>query len=307
MTNGITTCYDTINVVVDQPVLTTNDVTICEGETTTLNVSSSITGGNYSWSNGSSANSINVSPTSTTTYNVDYLLSPCPTVTNNVTVTVNPAPTVSINSVIICEGESITLTATPSQNGGTFLWSNGSTSSSITVSPLLSSSYSVIYNLGGCIPAFDTALVTVNAAPTVTLLNDSICEGETSVLTANFSQSGGTYSWSTGALSQGISVNPLVTSTYTVTYTLVGCTPASASASVTVNPAPTISVLDDSICEGETIILSAIPSQSGGSFHGQTVRQHKIFLLIQLQLLITLLHTHLVDVRQQMQPCSFNS
>ena len=31
MTNGITTCYDTINVVVDQPVLTTNDVTICEG------------------------------------------------------------------------------------------------------------------------------------------------------------------------------------------------------------------------------------------------------------------------------------
>ena len=266
MTNGITTCYDTINVVVDQPVLTTNDVTICEGESTTLNVSSSITGGNYSWSNGSSANSINVSPTSTTTYNVDYLLSPCPTVTNNVTVTVNPAPTVSINSATICEGESITLTATPSQTGGTFLWSNGSTSSSITVSPLLSSSYSVIYNLGGCIPALDTALVTVNAAPTVTLLNDSICEGETSVLTANPSQSGGAYSWSTGASSQGISVNPLVTSTYTVTYTLAGCTPASASASVTVNPAPTISVLDDSICEGETIILSAIPSQSGGSF-----------------------------------------
>jgi hypothetical protein len=46
----------------------------------------------------------------------------CTPATGTGTVTVSPAPTVTVNSLTICSGESATLTATPSQTGGTYSW-----------------------------------------------------------------------------------------------------------------------------------------------------------------------------------------
>ncbi len=88
---------------------------------------------------------------------------------------------------------------------------------------------------------------------------NSICTGGSTTLTAS---GGGTYSWSTGATSASINVNPAITTTYTVTVTgASGCT-STASRTVTVNANPTGSIVGtNTICPGASTTLTA----SGGS------------------------------------------
>ena len=67
--------------VIPSPVLTTNNATICYGQSTTLNASSSIPGGVYSWTSGGSnlgsQNSLTVNPLSTTFYELVYTVNGC--------------------------------------------------------------------------------------------------------------------------------------------------------------------------------------------------------------------------------------
>jgi hypothetical protein len=66
-------------------------------------------------------------------------------------VTVIPTPTVSVNNEVIASGESATLTAIGTPAGGTYNWSPSSeTSSSIVVSPIVTTDYTVSYLLNGC-------------------------------------------------------------------------------------------------------------------------------------------------------------
>ena len=187
------------------------------------------------------------------------------------TVVINPPPTLSVNNVTICEGETTTLTATPSQTGGSYLWSNGSTSQSINVNPTSSVSYTVTYSYAGCQPDTASGTITVTPLPNVSISPNAItiCEGESSTLTATPSQPGGTYSWSPGGqTTSSITVNPLTSTSYTVTYTLGSCTPVNSSATITVNPAPTVSVNDVTICDGDSAVLTATPSQPEEHIHG---------------------------------------
>ena len=262
-TTATATALVTVN---PAPTVSINPITICSGETNTLIATPTELGGSYTWSGGQTTASISVNPTSNTSYSVTYSLGACTPSTANELVTVNPAPTVSVNSITICSGETNTIVATPTQTGGTYSWSSGETSSSISVNPTVSSSYSVTYSLGACTLATATASVTVNPAPTVTVNPITICSGETNTITATPSQAGGTYTWSTGANTNSISVNPTSSTTYSVTYSLGACTPATATATVTVNPAPTVSISTQTICSGNNGTLTALPSQLGGNF-----------------------------------------
>jgi gliding motility-associated-like protein len=96
----------------------------------------------------------------------------------------------------------------------------------------------------------------------------AICGGGSATLTATPSTGGGTYSWSPGgATAQVISVSPGSTTTYTVTYTLSGCS-ATGTSVVTVNTAPTVSIspASSTICSGQSSTLTATPSVGGGSY-----------------------------------------
>ena len=65
--------------------------------------------------------------------------------------TVNPLPTVSVNNEVIASGQSATLTAIGTPSGGAFNWlASGETSSSIVVSPITTTDYTVSYSLNGC-------------------------------------------------------------------------------------------------------------------------------------------------------------
>ena len=276
-TNAIYTCVYTLNGVSSAPTIgtvtvnptptvTVNNPTICSGTSATITAVGNPSGGSYLWApGGQTTASISVSPAATTTYTVTYTLNNCQGTATS-TVTVNPQPTVSVSSATICAGESTTITATPNPAGGTFMWNNSQTNSSITVSPITTTTYTVMYTLNGCV-ATGTGTVTVNPIPTVAVSSATICNGESATINATPSAAGGSYSWSPGgATTQSITVNPSSTSSYSVTYTLNGCTSQSASGTVTVNSVPTVSVNSVSICDGDNATLTASPSLPGGTY-----------------------------------------
>ena len=179
-----------------------------------------------------------------------------------------PTPVVTLEDVSICDGESGTLIAQPSISGGTFNWtSSGQTTQSITVNPVTTTSYSVLYVLNGCISQLTTASIIVNPIPDLFVDDIGICEGQIGVLNAQGLPSGGSFEW-TGYIENEstLEVNPLVTSNYTVTYTLNNCSSSIESAEVTVTEQPVLLTENQGICEGESVVLNAIPSVLGGQY-----------------------------------------
>ena len=237
----------TSNVIVNAlPVPTISGITsICQGETTTLTANDGVS---YRWNNNSTNASITVGTAGMYTVTATNAQGCSATASTYLTVNALPTPTIS-GITTICQGETTTLTA----NGGiSYQWSDNSTNASITVNT--SGQYTVtVTNAQGC-SATASTYVTVNALPVPTITcNTSICQGETTILTAN----GGTsYQWSNNATNASIMVG--TAGIYTVTATNAqGCS-AAVSTYVTVNalPNPTISG-NTSICQGETTTLTA--------------------------------------------------
>ncbi len=248
------------------PTVAVNSQTVCNGVSATLTASPSIGGGTYLWSDASVDATLTVSPSTTTSYTVIYTYSGCSSLAGSGTVNVNPIPTLSVNSPSICPGNSTTLTAIPSFGGGTFMWNNASTASSLTVSPLANTSYSVIYtSFVGCSSIAANSTVTLTSVPTVTVNSETVCSGTSATLTATPSVLGGTYLWNNSSTGSSITVSPGSTTSYSVIYTFV-CPSISSIGTITVNPTPTVSVNSNSICNGASSTLTAIPSIGGGTY-----------------------------------------
>jgi hypothetical protein len=184
----------------DSPLVTSNNVGICNGEAATLTASTNIPGGLYSWNTIpiQSNSSITVQPSATTSYTVTYTApNNCPGSSTSI-VTVTDIPSVQLDDIVVCEGQTATLIAIPSVPGGSFIWSPGGIGASILeVSPSTSTQYSVIYSLNNCSSPADNAIVTVINTPTVAVQDQVICLGQSATLTATGSPAGGTYEWST--------------------------------------------------------------------------------------------------------------
>ncbi|MCB0381281.1 MAG: gliding motility-associated C-terminal domain-containing protein, partial [Flavobacteriales bacterium] len=230
---------------------------ICNGSSTTLTASG---GTSYSWNNGASTPSISVSPAADSTYLVTVTDGNNCSDTTSTTVQVVSNPSGVITSSngtnFLCAGNSFTLTAT---GGGTYLWNTGSTLDSLVVSPSADSTYSVIVDVGGCKDTVYFA-VTVNSLPTVVITgNATICNGQTTTLTA----SGGTsYLWNNSSTNDSIVVSPTSTTTYNVTVTDANSCSNTSSQVVTVNALPIVAISGaSSVCNGQSTILTA----SGGS------------------------------------------
>ncbi len=138
------------------------------------------------------------------------------------TVTINPTPSCSVTpaSAAICVGGSQTFTVTPSGGtpGYTYLWSDGSTGTSLTTNA--AGTYSVtVTDSDGCTTTC-SATLTVNPLPTVSVNSASVCAGGSATLIATTGASAPSYLWSPGgATTASITVSPAATTTYTVTVT----------------------------------------------------------------------------------------
>lgn len=146
---------------------------------------------------------------------------------------------ISTSDSVLCLGESTTLTAA---GGDSFVWSDGSTNISTTVSPTSSGYYSVTGTYMGTCYATDSIYITVNQPPAI-LLDASppaVCMGDSASLIA---QGGVFYSWNSLPDTVGsVIVAPLSTTTYSVTGTDTNGCSNNAQVTLTVNDLPTITL-----------------------------------------------------------------
>ena len=231
-----------------------DDQSICSGDSATLRASGAQS---YSWSTGETTQSITVSPNTTTTYTVTGTDAEGNTTSDTVTVTVNDIPVANAGEdTEVCDGNEITLTAS---GGTTYLWSNGETTQSITVSPSTTTNYSVIATSNGC-SSTDEVTVTVLPRQTINAGSDvDINYGESTTLTVTGGV--GDILWSTGETTESITVSPTNNTTYTVQVTGANGCIATDEINVTVIGSVNASAGNDvNICEGESTVLTA----SGG-------------------------------------------
>ena len=218
--------------------------TICAGQALTLTASGANT---YTWSNGI-INGVVFNPTVSATYTVIGNGNSC-NASSTITINVNPLPSIVANSITICSGQQGTLSAS---GAITYTWSNNSNSSSLVITPSVTTNYSVTATSSlGCINNFTTQVVVTNS-PAITVYSTSICAGNSATLMAGGAN---TFTWSNGALTNSIIVTPLVSSGYTVLGSLAGCPGiAVGTTTVLVNPLPVVTVSGNSlVCLGSSI------------------------------------------------------
>lgn len=293
--------------------------TICSGQSTNVALSSSVSGTSYSWT-ASSGNpqvsgfgpgngpTISQSLTNsgsvqgTVTYTITPTANGCPGTPTAATVNVDPLPQGEIvGNATTCTSDNTTLTfnflyGTPPYD---VIYSDGVTTYSlndinsghtVVVNPTSTTTYtlvSIIDDSGnGCTRTSNfaaSATVTVNELPNGTVSGaTTICNGDATLLTFNFSAGTGPYdvdytdgstTFSLSNIPNGhtVSVSPSTTTTYSVVEITDnnGCTNASVSSStvVTVNPTPngSLSVVTP-ICFGDQTTLTFSFSPGTGPF-----------------------------------------
>lgn len=214
-------------------IITSSSVAICNGNSATLTANGANT---YTWlPTNTAGSSINVTPTSNTSYTVNGTVGAC-TGSTTVNVSVIPIPTVTVNNATICEGQPAILNA---QGASSYTWSNGSNNNSVSINPISTSVYTVIGAVNGCTNT-STSNVLVNPSPLLTTSSDiTIIKGTSTTL--NFAGNVTSYTWTpTTALSCTNCMSPVATPSQTTQYcinaTLGDCS-SSSCILVTVEPA----------------------------------------------------------------------
>jgi hypothetical protein len=156
-----------------------------------------------------------------------------------------------VASTSICSGNSTTLTA----NGATnYTWNpGGQTTTSIVVSPTITTSYSITGSNGACTNS-TTALVNVTTTPTLTANSTTICPSQIATFTATGATN---YTWSPGNIAGAtFTISPASTTTVAVIGANGTCT-SQITRTVSVSPSPTIAVSNQTICPTQTATLTA--------------------------------------------------
>jgi hypothetical protein len=177
--------------------------------------------------------------------------------------TVGENPAVNLGNDTAKCGGTVQLVAT--LTGATYLWSTGSTASVILVSQ--SGTYSVTVTKTGC-TGTDDVLVTITSIPNAALGADRALCATSETITAPAGSS--SYSWSTGATTQVITVTN--SGTYSVTASNSNCS-ATDEIVVTLNPNPvvTLALPTDTVCVYSGAVTLSGGSPSGGTFSGANV------------------------------------
>ncbi|MBL7930380.1 MAG: gliding motility-associated C-terminal domain-containing protein [Bacteroidia bacterium] len=265
ITDALTFCTLTKTFVITQPLaftlnIGTSSPSVCLGGSISFTASNS--GGtpaySYTWQNSANSDTFiaNESTTGSHIYTVISTDANNCLVSNTVNVNFVPNPTLSaVPSVSICPLETGTLIVS---GANTYSWSNGQTSPTMSASPLLNTSYTVVGSTSGCSTSAVGSII-LKALPTVTFVgSNAICQGET--LTLFNPNTSASYLW-TGPMNytsnlQSISINSIAASmsgNYVLKVTASnGCT-ASISQSVTVHPTPSLSISAATVCQGQNL------------------------------------------------------
>jgi gliding motility-associated-like protein len=245
---------------------------ICANETSTLSVSGGAFA-SYEWQDGSFSDTYVA--TTTGAYSVTVTDNNGCSAAANFDLTVNSNPIVSIDGLTgFCPNSSTDLTALPA--GATYEWSNAAVTQTITATT--AGVYEVTVTDANTCSASAAINVTQYILDAPILSDATICADETATLDAGIYD---TYIWSSSETTQSITVN--TANTYSVTVSDANACTATASAVITVNPLPALSISGStSICPNSTLTLSATTGMSSylwdtndgvinGALNGETI------------------------------------
>lgn len=194
----------TVNPLPSAPTISASGSTsFCSGDSVML--TSSATSGN-TWSTSATTQSIYVLTSGS--YTVMYTDgNGCSATSNATTVNVSstPAPTVQVTgNTILCQGETVTLTSSAAD---TYLWSNGATTQTISVST--AGTYNVTTtNTNACNGVGQSSDVNVIVNPVPTAAGTIVSQTGFNVVFSNSSTGATSYTWNFGDLSSSTAVSP---------------------------------------------------------------------------------------------------
>jgi len=233
---------DSIKIIVPKTKLTASKDTICVGDTVTLIASG---GKSYMWNVGSQTDTVVVSPTTTTKYNVFILTENGCSYNDTITIKVNQLPTVTFDPIPakICQGDSILLSGNGASN--LYSWTNGVVDR-VWFKPTTTKSYTVTgIDIDGC-SNIATTTVVVNPLPTVVAIA-SLTKISSGMQVTLDGEGAKEYVWDNAVIND-VSFVPASTTTYTVTGTDVnGCTNTATTEIFVVNDIPTVLITRPSV------------------------------------------------------------
>ena len=284
---GFKQMLDVVVTVIANPVVSiTNgtNVSICSGQSVTLNATGATT---YSWSTGTNGASTTVFPLTNTMYTVIGTANGC-TASTSTTVQVNSNPTLSVNPTATdadCGGSNGALTGaivsgTPSF---TYSWTNGSgtqVGTSLNLSGVPAGVYTLTITDGnlcsGTFGPFSIINPGAPVAPGLIVSDPSPCLNSSVTFSAS-SEPGATLTWSGpngfSSSDEEFTLDPITVSnagTYCVYATLAGCSGPAACQTISVLALPIVVLgindADSLICLGSSFELNA----SGGTSYEWT-------------------------------------
>jgi hypothetical protein len=246
-------------------ILSSNNDPSCPNAAVTLSASGANT---FTWTQGGNNSTVAISPSVQTIYTLTGSDGTC-TATSMITQSILPTPTVTAlsNTNVICSGSSATLTA-----GGapSYLWSNGNSSSTIVISPSVTTTYTLT---GILVPCTGSTTITQSVNPTPAIVAQSnstmICLGNSATLTASGANN---FTWTPGGTGSLVVVSPTTTATYTVDGESSGCL---GSTVITQSVSPCTSVAENIF--GEQLIIYPNPFSDQVSIETKTPIEISIY------------------------------
>ncbi|MBL0078288.1 MAG: hypothetical protein IPP53_03960 [Bacteroidetes bacterium] len=263
--NGSCTGRDSIDIIISTSGLSLNlgnDTSLCAGQTLTL--TQNIAGVNYTWSDGTTNNSITVNTSGTYWLEIDN--GSC-TGRDSIDIIISTSGlSVNLgNDTSLCAGQTLTLT----QNiaGVNYTWSDGTTNNSITVNT--SGTYWLEIDNGSCTGRDSIDIIISTSGLSVNLGNDtSLCAGQTLTLTQNIA--GVSYTWSDGTTNNSITVN--TSGTYWLEIDNGSCTGRDSIDIIISTSGLSLNLGNDtSLCAGQTLTLTQ--NIAGSVIHGVMAQQ----------------------------------
>jgi hypothetical protein len=277
VTNPATGCSttDQIQVTINpKPVVNLGaDRSLCGGAVT-LDAGNAGSGFSYLWSDGSTAQTATAASTGKIWVRVTNPATGCFN-TDTVNVTINSAPVVNLGPAISQCGGTATLDA--GNAGFNYLWSNGATTQSITVSASGNYSVTVTNPTTNC-SSSGNVQVSINAIPTVNLGADIVQCGSGATLDAGSTGLGFNFLWNTGATTQTISAATSGKYYVRVTNPTGSCV-ASDTINVTINAVPVATITAGgpvTFCQGDSVTLTASAGSSWLWSNGATSQSVKV-------------------------------